>query len=145
MKKFLLLFLVMFMCGCTHLTAAERQQKMELKARGITVDHPRDNWEKPANGGAAGALNLLPGFGNFYLAAGNGGDSSHWLYGTLNLLCWPISILWGVPEAAIDANVINERELIYHYYYEKNTSNSLRPIRQYRKPQYNEVQYRYYE
>lgn len=59
------------------------------------------------------------GFGNFYLASGNGADSSHWLYGLLNLLTWPLSILWGVPEAAIDANRINEREMIYYYRYEK--------------------------
>jgi len=141
MKKVLWILLVISICSCTHLTAAERQQKMELKARGITIDHPRDNWEKPANGGAAGALNLLPGIGNFYLAAGNGGDSSHWLYGAINLLLWPISILWGVPEAAVDAKVINERELIYHYYYEKNTSNSFQSVQRQNKAQYR-VEYR---
>jgi len=43
------------------------------------------------------------------------GDSTQWLYGALNLVTWPVSILWGVPEAAIDANAINKRELIYYY------------------------------
>ena len=33
----------------------------------------------------------------------------------LNLLTWPISVVWGIPEAAVDANRINERELIYYY------------------------------
>lgn len=145
MKRILLLLAILSICSCTHLNAAERRQKMELRARGITVDHPGDNWEKPANGGAAGALNLLPGVGNFYLAAGNGGDSAHWLYGTLNLLTWPISILWGIPEAAIDANVINERELIYHYYYEINMSNSFQSRRYTNRQRYNREQYRYDE
>jgi hypothetical protein len=89
-----------------------------LKGQGVTVDRPAGSWERPANPAGAGALNLLPGFGNFYLASGNGGDSSHYLYGTINLLFWPISILWGVPEAAIDANNINEREMLYYYKYD---------------------------
>lgn len=145
MKKSMVVLLILFICSCTHLTSAERQRKIELKSQGITIDHPRDNWEKPANAGAAGALNLLPGIGNFYLASGNGADSAHWLYGTLNLLLWPISILWGVPEAAIDANVINERELIYHYDYEKKKTNSVQTIRRSNETRYNEVQYKYYE
>ncbi len=106
------------LCGCTTLTGQERNQLQQLKSNGITVDKSTGTWERPANPGMAGALNLLPGIGNFYLAAGNGGDSTHYLYGTLNLLLWPISILWGVPEAAVDANRINERELIYYYKYD---------------------------
>ena len=101
------------------LTRQEQNTLRNLKAQGVTVDKPVGSFEAPANPGAAGALNLLPGIGNFYLASGNGGDSSHWLYGTLNLLTWPISILWGIPEAAIDANRINERELIYYYQYDR--------------------------
>ena len=49
------------------------------------------------------------------VASGKGGDSNHYLYGFLNLLTWPISVVWGIPEAAVDANRINERELIYYY------------------------------
>ena len=62
----------------------------------------------------------MPGIGNFYLASGNAGQSEHYLYGTLNLLTWPISILWGVPEGVVDANRINERELIYFYNFDEN-------------------------
>lgn len=106
------------LCGCNTLSGQERIQLQQLKANGITVDKSVGNWERPASPAMAGALNLLPGIGNFYLAAGNGGDSTHYLYGTLNLLFWPISILWGVPEAAVDANRINEREMIYYYRYD---------------------------
>jgi len=107
--------LAILLCGCTNLSRQEQLQLQRLKGQGVTVDKPIGSWERPASPAGAGALNILPGFGNFYLAAGNGGDSTHYLYGTLNLLTWPISILWGIPEAAVDANRINERELIYYY------------------------------
>ncbi len=119
MLKTCLIISTALLAACTTLTKQEQNNLRSLKAQGVTVDRPVGNFEPPANPGAAGALNLLPGIGNFYLASGNGGDSSHWLYGTLNLLTWPISILWGVPEAAVDANRINERELIYYYQYDQ--------------------------
>ena len=118
MKKIFILFFIL-VAGCTHLTAAERHTLRELKAQGIDIEHPKANWEKPASPVLAGMMNLLPGFGNFYLASGNGAQSEHVLYGALNLLTWPISVLWGIPEAAIDANVINQRELVYYYTYER--------------------------
>lgn len=120
MKNFYTLILVLaILNACTTLTRQEQNTLRSLKSQGITVDKPAGDWERPANPAGAGALNLLPGFGNFYLASGNGGDSSHYLYGFLNLLSWPISIIWGIPEAAIDANRINERELIYYYTYDE--------------------------
>jgi len=100
--------------SCTHLTHQEKMQWRELENLGI-----RDNDQNAvASPGGAAALNILPGIGNFYLAAGNGGDSAHWVYGTLNLLTWPLSILWGIPEAAIDAGTINKREIIYYYHFD---------------------------
>lgn len=119
MPKFYILILVCMISACTTLTRHEQNELRNLKAQGITVDKPVGSYEKPASPGFAGVLNILPGIGNFYLASGNAADSSQWLYGTLNLLTWPISILWGIPEAAIDANRINERELIYYYQYDK--------------------------
>ena len=65
--------------------------------------------------GVAAALNILPGIGNFYLASGNAGSSDHYVYGALNFLTWPFSWLWGIPEAAIDANNINKSEMLYYY------------------------------
>ena len=53
-------------------------------------------------------------------------EKSHYLYGFLNLLTWPLSIIWGIPEAAIDANTINERELVYFYTYDESGKQSLR-------------------
>jgi hypothetical protein len=118
MKKLLIAGMVL-LSACTNLTMQERQTLRSLKTQGITVDTPAGNWERPASPAGAALLNLLPGIGNFYLASGNGAQSEHALYGTLNLLTWPISILWGVPEGAIDAKTINERELIYYYTFDE--------------------------
>ena len=116
MKKLLCVLLAFAISACTHLTKQEQDDLHLLKMRGIDIDHA-GSFDRPANPAVAGVLNILPGFGNFYLAAGNGGDSAHWLYGALNLLTWPLSIVWGIPEAAIDANKINQREMIYYYKY----------------------------
>ncbi|MCM1324431.1 MAG: hypothetical protein NC218_09910 [Acetobacter sp.] len=116
-KLILMLALCITISGCTSLSMTERNTIQSLKSKGITVDKPAGNWERPASPAGAGALNILPGFGNFYLASGNGGDGGHYLYGFLNLLTWPLSVVWGIPEAAIDAGTINERELIYYYTY----------------------------
>ncbi len=113
------------LCGCTSLTRQEEMQLQHLKAQGVTVDRPVGSYEKPASVAGAGALNLLPGFGNFYLGSGNAAESNHWLYGLLNLLTWPISVIWGIPEAAIDANNINKRELLYYYTYDKHGKKEL--------------------
>lgn len=48
------------------------------------------------------------------------------LYGFLNLLTWPISVVWGIPQAAVDAGRINERELIYYYTFDEGGKEALR-------------------
>ncbi len=97
--------------SCTTLSRGEKEKLAELRSLGVreheTVKHPA----------VAGALNLLPGCGNFYLAVG-ADEGDHWLYGFLNLLTWPLSIFWGVPEAAIDASNINDRQMIYYFMYD---------------------------
>jgi len=112
LKKVLLIILasIFLFSSCTTLSHTERTKLEELKAAGIKIPH-----EEIKNPGAAGALNILPGFGNFYLAIGDYGDSSHWLYGFLNLLLWPVSIIWAVPEGAIDAQNLNKRHTVYYY------------------------------
>ena len=90
-----------------------------MNAQGISVDIPVGGWEKPANPIVAGIMNILPGEGNFYLASGNGAQSEHYMYGFLNLVTRPVSPIWGILEAALDANRINERELIYFYSYDE--------------------------
>ena len=127
MKKLLLFALcTVILSGCTTLTRQEHMQLRELQSQGITVDKPVGNFEKPASSLTAGALNLLPGIGNFYLGTGNAAESSHVLYGVVNLLFWPLSILWGVPEAVIDADNINKREMLYYYTYDEQGKQALK-------------------
>ena len=110
MKKILLLILLaLSLPACTTLHPFEKSKLAEIEYRGITVPH--EVVKKPV---AAGALNIFPGFGNFYLAWGTS-ETEQWLYGFTNLLLWPYSIAWGIPEAYIDANTINKRNTIYYY------------------------------
>ena len=111
MKKIVVVLLTLFLFSCTTLSTLEKTKIAELESKGIRVPH-----EEIKSPGAAGALNILPGIGNFYLAAGTN-ESEQWLYGFLNLLLWPASILWGVPEAAIDASNINKKNTVYYYSY----------------------------
>lgn len=115
MKKSLLVSLLCLISACTTLTGHERLVLRDLKSDGISVENPTGMWEKPASPLLAGVLNLLPGFGNFYLGMGNAADGSQSIYGVVNLLLWPLSPIWGIPQAVIDAKTINERDLVFYY------------------------------
>lgn len=95
--------------ACVSLSSTERTKLAELKAKGVIIPH-----EKVKEPALAGMLNILPGFGNFYLGTGTD-EGQQWLFGFLNLLMWPISVVWGIPEAAIDADTINKRDTVYFY------------------------------
>jgi len=99
--------------GCATLSGNDKAKLEEVKACGLSVPH-----EELKSPGAAGALNILPGFGNFYLASGTD-EGSQWAIGFVNLLTWPISVVWGIPEAAIDADVINKKNSVYYYTYKQ--------------------------
>lgn len=101
------------MTGCISLSRSERDTIRELRSYGVRG--PEETVKSPV---AAGCLNILPGIGNFYLAAGTD-EGDQWLYGFLNLITWPVSILWGIPEAAVDAGRINMRETVYYYTFDK--------------------------
>ncbi|MCK4376193.1 MAG: hypothetical protein KAX19_12720 [Candidatus Brocadiae bacterium] len=95
--------------GCLSLTRAEREDLRILKEAGVSLDEPR--LKSPT---MAAVFNVLPGVGNFYLASGTE-ETEMWAIGGINVLFWPLSIIWGVPEAAIDAGTMNKREAIYYY------------------------------
>ena len=65
MQKTLFLAASLLLASCTSLTHQKRNTLRSLQAQGITVNKPVGNWEAPASPAGAGALNLLPGFGNF--------------------------------------------------------------------------------
>lgn len=108
-KTLALLLTLTIMGGCVGMRPSDREGLREMESYGISK-----NEQAIKNPGLAGALNILPGFGNFYLASGTD-ESSQWAIGFLNLLTWPISVVWGVPQAAIDASTINEKET-FHFY-----------------------------
>jgi len=112
MKKLLCIIILLLLTGCATLSRGDKATLNELRSYGIPQTEVQ--LKHPA---LAGALNILPGFGNFYLAYGTT-ESDQWLFGFLNLLAWPISVIWGVPQAVIDANTINKKETVYYYTYD---------------------------
>jgi hypothetical protein len=119
MKKLTMVIMtyLVALSGCVSLTYQEKQNLAMLKQNGISVDRAIGGFEEPNSRLVAGLLNILPGVGNFYLALGHGNDSDQFIYGFANILLWPSSIVWAVPQGAIDAGALNEREMLYHYRY----------------------------
>jgi hypothetical protein len=127
MRKFIAVLLaIAVMTGsvaCLSLSRSDEEMLRELKSYGI-----RSNEVKRKSAPLAACLNILPGIGDFYLAAGtDNGDM--WLYGFLNLLTWPISILWAIPEGAIDAGTINKQETAYYYKFDKTGMKELNELK----------------
>mgnify|MGYP006891099967 FL=1 len=54
--------------------------------------------------------------------------TSQAVYGVLNLLTWPISIIWAVPQGAIDATTLNKQDMIYHYQFDADGKEEMRKI-----------------
>lgn len=96
MKKHFLfvpiLILLVGLYGCaTPLTSGQSQELRAYQGKGLAVE------EK--NVGAAAALGLLPGGGSFY--------TRNYGLGVVNLLFWPISILWDPISGVNGAKAIN--------------------------------------
>lgn len=80
------------LCGCSpSLTSAQKREFSGFKSRGLEVE------EK--NPGAAAALGILPGGGSFY--------TGQYGLGVVDLLFWPVSILWDPINGYAAANVTN--------------------------------------
>ena len=101
LRNFCALILMLWTCiGCESVTQSEKEILADL--RHFTIDI-----EEEYSRGTAMSLNFLPGVGNFYL-----GQTG---YGVLNLLTWPVSILWGMPQAWVDATRLNEKYTVDYY------------------------------
>jgi len=101
---------LMLVCvGCVNLSRAEKEDLRVITDAGLGKTD-----QQVKSSLAAGFLNVLPGVGNFYLSYGTD-ESEQVLVGFMNLLFWPVSVLWGIPEAAIDANSLNKRETVWYY------------------------------
>lgn len=115
MKTMLALLVCVVVClagGCLSLSRGERDDYYMLRQYDLPLS---DHYvKKPA---LAGALNLLPGAGNVYLAIGTD-ETVMWPLagvGVVSWLVWPLSALVAIPEAAIDAVTINKRAAIYYF------------------------------
>jgi hypothetical protein len=111
--KYLAILSLLALAACIPLRHSARVQLVELRDVGIGATE-----QAVTSPALAGALNILPGFGNFYLAA-SADEGGQWAVGFLNLLTWPWSVVWGIPQAAIDANTANKLATVDYYFHTK--------------------------
>lgn len=128
-REFALLMAAPLLSGCITLSRTEVQVNKELERNDI--DTTELEIKDPAT---AGVLNVLPGFGNFYLASGTS-EGVQWAYGFGNLLFWPLSVLWGVPQAIQDAEAINDRAIADYYLFDPMGQAELARIRAKHSPE----------
>ena len=102
-----MLAMVLVFSGCVSMSSAEREGWRAMEAEGARSS------QGPKNPALAGGLNLLPGIGNFYLATNTDESGQIWV-GVANLLLWPMSPIWGVPQAVVDANTINKKHAVQY-------------------------------
>ena len=100
MKILLFATIIIIFVGCSTPTTWEKHVFNCLEAQGA----PMQGEYRP---GTAAALNVLPGFGDAY--------NEEWGAFAVNLLLWPFSIVWGIPEAAITAENKNIRTTVQYY------------------------------
>jgi len=116
---FLCLLVLLTTPACISISSQQQQILRGLERCGIRADE--QGIKNPA---LAGLLNILPGFGNFYLASGNG-DNGQGIAGVMNLLLWPSSVVWGIPQAAIDADTLNKLNTLEYYQFNKDAKLTL--------------------
>ena len=116
MKRLVIcLMIALTLGGCVTLSAQDEKTARELKSYGL-----KQSWTQPKNVFLAGFLNIIPGVGNLYLAAGKDGDSDQTTYGLINFLTLALlSPLWAVPQAAIDAHTLNKKAFVDYYSFDK--------------------------
>lgn len=105
MKKLVILLALFSIAGgCASMTPGQRELYLEACAEGESIaSYP--------NTALAGILSILPGGGQFY----NGQVA----LGLVNLLLWPLSYLWAIPSAIIDAGTIRKVRTAEAYLMEK--------------------------
>lgn len=88
--------------GCRSLESWQEAEYQNIKAAGLPTFEPKT----PA---VAAVLNILPGVGDGY--------NGEWGAFACNFLLWPISVVWGIPEAAVTASNINKQDTWAYYYH----------------------------
>lgn len=94
------LFLVLVaspLIGCTTLTTIQECDYQKMKTEGVLVEE-----KNPA---LAAALGVLPGCGSFY--------TGNYVLGAVDVITWPLSILWDPIAGYNEARVRNYRATQY--------------------------------
>lgn len=110
MRRLSLCLLLGFIACCSGCITLDRYEEKRIRE----IDRLGASYESVKSPAGAAVLNVLPGFGNFYLAAGTR-QSEQWGVGIVNLLLWPWSVVWGIPQAGHDADIMNKKETVYYY------------------------------
>jgi hypothetical protein len=103
MNRIISTLALVLMLGLTSCAQLSQRQQTEL---GVIEAYDLDP-QTPKSPVLAGVLNVGPGFGDAY--------NGQWGGFVVNLLLWPISVAWGIPEAAITAGNINDQATVAYY------------------------------
>ena len=99
----LLAVLLLFLTGCQTLTMSEQEKVGELKALGVD----------PESQGSRGPW--ATAFGNVFLGMGNLANGQAGLF-AVDLMTWPVSILWSPAVGYNQAHVLNQKETVDYFY-----------------------------
>ena len=100
-KGMTLILAILVMTGCARgLNSVEKREYAAFERDGVLIE------EKSPTVGAA--LGILPGLGSFYA-----GQPS---YGFINLLLWPVSVLWDPVSGYDGAMMVNYNVTKYQLY-----------------------------
>ena len=86
--------------ACNSLSQLEQQRYKNLIAQGATPQRIHSPM-------LAGFLNVAPGIGDIH--------NGEWGAFVLDLLLWPYSVPWAVPQAIVTANNYNKKATIIYY------------------------------
>jgi hypothetical protein len=91
MRSFILIVFLIAATGCSSLNTIQESDYMKMQADGVLVE------EK--NPTLAACLGFLPGCGSFY--------TGNYVLGAVDLITWPVSILWDPIAGYNQARVMN--------------------------------------
>lgn len=87
------LLIMAMLPGCTSLNTIQESDYRKMQAEGVLVEE-----KNPA---LAACLGILPGCGSFY--------TGNYVLGAVDVVTWPVSILWDPIAAYNEARVLNFR------------------------------------
>ncbi len=108
-RRIVALCVILSTIGCVNLRQRDRETLRDIERYDL---NPTEIQIK--NAGLAGGLGIISPVCNWYLAYGTH-QTDQILVGFLNLLTWPLSVIWAIPQCAADALTLNKLETIDYY------------------------------